>query len=129
MILLNPVFINRIVFHLGLITHWIIVLVLYFSIKISKENYIKLNNLAFISGFSLYFHPYLAFMCCIIFFFYFIFVLIRKKTKYLISSSIIYLFIVALLLINTSTKSPKGETTAIGVPGVLSLTLSFVENS
>ena len=38
MILLNPVFINRIVFHLGLITHWIIFMVLYFSIKISREN-------------------------------------------------------------------------------------------
>ena len=95
MILLNPVFINRIVFHLGLITHWIIFMVLYFSIKISRENYKKLNNLAFTSGFSIYFHPYITFMCSIIFFFYFIFVLIKKKTKYLISSSIIYLFTIA----------------------------------
>jgi hypothetical protein len=95
MILLNPVFINRIVFHLGLITHWIIFIVIYFSIKVSRGNYTKLNNLALASGFSIYLHPYLAFMCSIIFFFYFIFVLLRKKTNYLISAFLIYISIIA----------------------------------
>ena len=95
MILLNPVFINRIVFHLGLITHWIIFIVIYFSIKVSRGNYTKLNNLASASGFSIYLHPYLAFMCSIIFFFYSIFVLLRKKTNYLISAFLIYISIIA----------------------------------
>ena len=91
MILLNPVFINRIVYHLNLISHWIIILVIYLSIKISREDYLSINKLAFVAGSSIYFHPYISFISSTVFIFYFGFVLLKQKIQYLMRSLLIFI--------------------------------------
>ena len=91
MILLNPVFINRIVYHLNLITQWSVLLVIYYSIKISRKNDTYYSKLAIFSGLSINLHPYLAFINAVVFMFYMVDSLFKRKYRIFVNSVSLYL--------------------------------------
>ena len=94
LIITNPLIINRMVFHVALAAHWLIIGTIYYYFKAEKENPTYFIKLSLFAAFSLYIHPYIAFMTSLIFGFLFLKLFFTNEKKVAVKGSLSYLVIV-----------------------------------
>ena len=85
---------NRMVYHIALSSHWIIIGCLYYYLlteKIDSKNFIKFSIL---TGFSLFVQPYITFMLSVFLGFLFIKLIYTKNTKNAFKGLATYLLII-----------------------------------
>ncbi len=94
LVITNPLMINRMVYHIALSSHWIIIGCLYYYLLTEKNDSKNFIKFSILTGLSLFVQPYITFMLSVFLGFLFIKLIYTKNTKNALKGLATYLLII-----------------------------------